>query len=86
MGRSTNHIGKNEQRYIVFFVSWQLFFVVIAGIVVTGDMHLYTIFFSPVQKMGWKEGLGLGKANQGRTEIIEAEARSNSAGMYMLRL
>jgi hypothetical protein len=32
--------------------------------------------------MGWKEGLGLGKANQGRTEIIEAEARSNSAGIY----
>jgi hypothetical protein len=31
--------------------------------------------------MGWKEGLGLGKANQGRTEIIEAEARSNSAGI-----
>jgi hypothetical protein len=62
-----------------------LFFVVIAGIVVTGDMHLYTIFFSPAQKMGWKEGLGLGKANQGRTEIIEAEARSNSAGILGTR-
>lgn len=24
-----------------------------------------------LQKMGWKEGLGLGKSNQGRTEIIE---------------
>ena len=24
-----------------------------------------------LQKMGWKEGLGLGKTNQGRTEIIE---------------
>ena len=24
-----------------------------------------------LQKMGWKEGLGLGKANQGRTSIIE---------------
>jgi hypothetical protein len=24
-----------------------------------------------LQRMGWKEGLGLGKANQGRTAIIE---------------
>ena len=24
-----------------------------------------------LQKMGWKEGLGLGKANQGRTQIVE---------------
>lgn len=24
-----------------------------------------------LQKMGWKEGLGLGKTNQGRTSIIE---------------
>ncbi len=24
-----------------------------------------------LQKMGWKEGLGLGKANQGRTNIVE---------------
>lgn len=24
-----------------------------------------------LQKMGWKEGLGLGKSNQGRTSIIE---------------
>jgi hypothetical protein len=41
---------------------------------------IYIRSFFTVQKMGWKEGLGLGKANQGRTEIIEAEARSNSAG------
>lgn len=34
-----------------------------------------------LQKMGWKEGLGLGKQNQGRTEIIEAEARSSSSGL-----
>merc|ERR1719411_1533902 len=34
-----------------------------------------------LQKMGWKEGLGLGKANQGRTSIIEAEARSSQAGL-----
>lgn len=24
-----------------------------------------------LQKMGWKEGLGLGRSNQGRTSIIE---------------
>ena len=24
-----------------------------------------------LQKMGWKEGLGLGKTNQGRTDIIK---------------
>jgi len=24
-----------------------------------------------LQKMGWKEGLGLGKSNQGRTNIVE---------------
>jgi RNA-binding protein 5/10 len=34
-----------------------------------------------LQKMGWKEGLGLGKANQGRTSIIEAEARNSQAGL-----
>ena len=28
-----------------------------------------------LQKMGWKEGLGLGKANQGRTGIIEVCTR-----------
>lgn len=24
-----------------------------------------------LQRMGWKEGLGLGKSNQGRTDIVE---------------
>merc|ERR1712083_712080 len=31
-----------------------------------------------LQRMGWKEGLGLGKSNQGRTTIIEAEGNRNS--------
>ena len=26
-----------------------------------------------LQRMGWKEGLGLGKANQGRTGIVEVK-------------
>jgi hypothetical protein len=26
-----------------------------------------------LQKMGWKEGLGLGKSNQGRTAIVEVK-------------
>lgn len=34
-----------------------------------------------LQKMGWQEGMGLGKKNQGRTTIIEAERRSASAGL-----
>lgn len=34
-----------------------------------------------LQKMGWKAGSGLGKANQGRTEIIEAEQRVSNAGL-----
>lgn len=34
-----------------------------------------------LQKMGWTEGQGLGKKNQGRTSIIEAEARISSAGL-----
>lgn len=34
-----------------------------------------------LQKMGWQEGMGLGKSNQGRTEIIQAEARPMSAGL-----
>jgi len=34
-----------------------------------------------LQKMGWKEGTGLGKKNQGRTEIIEAEQRVSNAGL-----
>lgn len=32
-------------------------------------------------KMGWKAGSGLGKTNQGRTEIIEAEQRNSTAGL-----
>ena len=31
-----------------------------------------------LQKMGWKEGLGLGKANQGRTNIIEVSFQASS--------
>ncbi len=34
-----------------------------------------------LQKMGWQEGMGLGKKNQGRTDIIQAEARPVSAGL-----
>lgn len=34
-----------------------------------------------LQKMGWTEGQGLGRSNQGRTEIIEAESRSSTAGL-----
>lgn len=34
-----------------------------------------------LQKMGWQEGMGLGKKNQGRTTIIEAKARSATAGL-----
>lgn len=34
-----------------------------------------------LQKMGWREGTGLGKSNQGRTDIIQAESRSKSAGL-----
>jgi len=34
-----------------------------------------------LQKMGWKEGLGLGKTNQGRTTIIEADGRNSQAGL-----
>ncbi|XP_039293900.1 RNA-binding protein 5 [Nilaparvata lugens] len=34
-----------------------------------------------LQKMGWQEGMGLGKKNQGRTSIIETERRSASAGL-----
>ena len=26
-----------------------------------------------LQRMGWKEGLGLGKTNQGRTDIVEVK-------------
>ncbi|XP_014253951.1 RNA-binding protein 5 [Cimex lectularius] len=34
-----------------------------------------------LQKMGWQEGMGLGKSNQGRTCIIQAERRSACAGL-----
>ncbi|XP_034668333.1 RNA-binding protein 5-B-like isoform X1 [Drosophila subobscura] len=34
-----------------------------------------------MQKMGWTEGQGLGRKNQGRTQIIEAEGRTKSIGL-----
>jgi len=34
-----------------------------------------------LQKMGWKDGLGLGKANQGRTEIITQQSRTKLSGL-----
>ncbi|KAG9509640.1 RNA-binding protein 5, partial [Fragariocoptes setiger] len=34
-----------------------------------------------LSKMGWKEGLGIGKSNQGMTDIIKVEARSKNAGL-----
>ncbi|KAG5881075.1 hypothetical protein JTB14_020405 [Gonioctena quinquepunctata] len=34
-----------------------------------------------LQKMGWTEGQGLGKLNQGRTTIIQAEQRSSTVGL-----
>uniref|UniRef100_A0A182Q8U0 RNA-binding protein 5 n=1 Tax=Anopheles farauti TaxID=69004 RepID=A0A182Q8U0_9DIPT len=34
-----------------------------------------------LQKMGWSEGQGLGRANQGRTNIIEAEQRVANVGL-----
>ncbi|XP_070132812.1 RNA-binding protein 5 isoform X2 [Drosophila bipectinata] len=34
-----------------------------------------------MQKMGWSEGQGLGRKNQGRTQIVEAEGRSNNVGL-----
>ncbi|KAH8413201.1 hypothetical protein KR009_008743 [Drosophila setifemur] len=34
-----------------------------------------------MQKMGWSEGQGLGRKNQGRTQIIEAEGHSNNVGL-----
>jgi len=36
-----------------------------------------------LQKMGWSQGQGLGKSNQGRTTIIEADRRSATAGLGM---
>jgi len=34
-----------------------------------------------LQKMGWKDGLGLGKKNQGRTEIISTQSRTAQSGL-----
>lgn len=34
-----------------------------------------------LQKMGWSEGMGLGRSNQGRTDIIQAEQRNSTAGL-----
>lgn len=34
-----------------------------------------------LQKMGWTEGQGLGKTNQGRTTIIQAEQRNSTVGL-----
>lgn len=34
-----------------------------------------------LQKMGWKDGQGLGRSNQGRTNIIEVESRAGGAGL-----
>lgn len=34
-----------------------------------------------LQKMGWTEGQGLGRSNQGRTDIIQAEQRNSTAGL-----
>ncbi|XP_013113938.2 RNA-binding protein 5 [Stomoxys calcitrans] len=34
-----------------------------------------------LQKMGWSEGQGLGRKNQGRTNIIEAKTRKSTAGL-----
>ena len=34
-----------------------------------------------LKKMGWNDGQGLGKSNQGRTQIIEAERRISSVGL-----
>ncbi|XP_075152877.1 RNA-binding protein 5-A-like [Haematobia irritans] len=34
-----------------------------------------------LQKMGWSEGQGLGRKNQGRTNIIEANSRNSTAGL-----
>ncbi|KAK2716914.1 RNA-binding protein 5-like [Artemia franciscana] len=34
-----------------------------------------------LQKMGWQAGTGLGKTNQGRVDIIEADRRSQSQGL-----
>nr|BAF57626.1 RNA binding motif protein [Dugesia japonica] len=34
-----------------------------------------------MEKMGWTQGQGLGKSNQGRTEIVQAEFHTSGAGI-----
>ncbi|KAH8238887.1 hypothetical protein KR038_005717 [Drosophila bunnanda] len=34
-----------------------------------------------MQKMGWSEGQGLGRSNQGRTQLIEADGHTNNVGL-----
>merc|ERR1712079_338023 len=34
-----------------------------------------------LQKMGWKDGLGLGKKNQGRTDVIDVQQRTAMSGL-----
>lgn len=34
-----------------------------------------------MEKMGWQAGQGLGRANQGRTQLIEAEFREHGVGL-----
>ncbi|VDQ04439.1 unnamed protein product [Trichobilharzia regenti] len=34
-----------------------------------------------MEKMGWQAGQGLGRSNQGRTQIIEAEFREAGVGL-----
>ncbi|XP_049794341.1 RNA-binding protein 5-like isoform X1 [Schistocerca nitens] len=34
-----------------------------------------------LQKMGWQEGMGLGKSNQGRTSIVQTDVRNPTAGL-----
>jgi len=35
-----------------------------------------------LQKMGWQEGQGLGKGNQGRTTIIEVKIHLNAFSLF----
>uniref|UniRef100_A0A183ATR7 G-patch domain-containing protein n=1 Tax=Echinostoma caproni TaxID=27848 RepID=A0A183ATR7_9TREM len=34
-----------------------------------------------MEKMGWQAGQGLGRANQGRTQLVEAEFREQGVGL-----
>ncbi|VDO74705.1 unnamed protein product [Schistosoma mattheei] len=34
-----------------------------------------------MEKMGWQAGQGLGRSNQGRTQIVEAEFREAGVGL-----